>query len=411
MVASIVRQAIVGLDKKLLGYEIMYEKKPGMGLYNQEDTEAANAIADVLLQLDSKDFLGDKPAFISFTPNLLQRDIPQIFQPESLVIQVDDSVIIHPQAQAIIHELRKQGYRVAVNNFEFSARYFGLMDIVDFIKLDMKKSDASMRSIVQVGESFQKQIIAYNVDSRGAYDAAKALGCKFLQGTAVAEAMSAQVHRMEHLQTNFFQLMVAVTREEPDVDEIAEIVSRDVTLTFSLLKLVNSAYFALRNRVNSVKSALVVLGLGQLKQWIYLLSFKQNEMQQLTGELIKTSFLRASFCSELSEYAKLLSISKSDAYLIGMFSTLGTLMEVPLDKALSELPVSEEIKDALISRRGPCGVLYSLVLNYENADWQQVESCAAEIGVPENIVAQKYFECVEQVNGIWKDLMMPAAQM
>lgn len=410
MGTSIVRQSIIGLDKKLLGYEVLYEKKPGIGLYNQEDTEAANAIADILLQLDSENFLGGEPAFINFTPNLLQREVPQIFQPESLVIQIDDSAIIHPQAQKTIYQLKKLGYRIAINNFEFSTRYFAVMDIVDYIKLDMSKTQANMRNIVQIGQSFQKKIIAFNVNTREAYEAAKGLGCNYVQGTAVAEAMSTQVHRMEHLQTNFFQLMVAVTRDEPDVDEIAEIVSRDVTLTFSLLKLVNSAYFALRNRVNSVKSALVVLGLGQLKQWIYLLSFKQNEMQQLTGELIKTSFLRANFCAELSQFAKMLNLSKSDAYLLGMFSTLGTLMEVPLDKALSELPILDEIKDALISKRGPCGGLYRLVLSYENADWPQVQSCADEIGVPENIVAQKYYECVEQVNSIWRDLMMPATQ-
>ena len=131
--------------------------------------------------------------------------------------------------------------------------------------------------------------------------------CDYLQGAYVAEPKKSKVHRFDHLQSNFFQLMVAVTKEEPDVEEITRIISRDVTLAFSLMKLVNSAYFALRNQVKSVQQALVVLGLGQLKQWIYLLSFRE-ESGGLQDELIQMSFLRANFCMELAKLVENLPI-------------------------------------------------------------------------------------------------------
>ena len=401
-----VRQAILGGNKELLGYELCYQDR-GSSLYNQADTQAANVIEDFLVQLDSDLLLDGATAFLTFTPNLLMKNIPKMFPPEKLVIQIEDNSTVHPLAQKIIYRYKKQGYRIAIKGFEFSSRYFSLLDVIDIIKINMASRAASLESVIKIGQSFHKEIIAFNVNTPEAYEAAKKLGCKYFQGSAVAQALSSKVQHMDHLQSNFFQLVIAITRDEPDVDEISEIISRDVTLAFSLIRLVNSAYFALRNQARSVKQALVVLGLGQLKQWVYLLSFKNQDSGELSSELIKTSFLRASFCQELAQYFRDLPISKSEAYLMGMFSTLGLLMEVPLEAALAELPVAQEIKDGLITGAGKAGSLYRLVTSYENADWAAMNACAEELGIAANIISQKYFECCENVNNIWRTLTMP----
>lgn len=405
MSANIVRQPIIGPDGEAMAYELLYEDR-GISLYNQQDTLAANMIEDFLLEMDSVRLLDNKKAFITFTPNLLEKDIPKMFNPDALVIQIEDSILVHPVAQKLIEDHKKQGYQIAIKGFEFSSRYFAILDIVDIIKINMSKPYPSINSILDIAKSFNKRVIGYKVNSPEIYEATKALGIQYMQGTAVAESMYTPVAQMGHLQSNFFQLIIAITKDEPDLDEIAEIISRDVTLTFSLLKLVNSAYFALRNPARSVKQALVVLGVGQLKQWVYLLSFKNTE-GKIPSELIKTSFLRGQFCQELTPYIPDLPISKSEAYLLGMFSTLGLLMGVSLDTALEPLPIAEEIKEALLSGEGVCGTLYQLVIKYDNADWKGMAPLAQELGIEENIVSQKYLESAEFVNQIWNDLMSP----
>lgn len=402
---NMVRQPIMDTDNKLLGYELLIQEKDGAGLYNDNDV-AAHAIENLLLEFNRSAGSDAERIFVTFPPDLLMKRIPDIFSPNRLVIQIEDAVTVDPHAQKVLYEYHQKGYEVAMKEFEFSARYFALLDAVDYIKLDIQKVSDRDANIIKVGASMDKKMLAYNVDSAQALEKAKSLNVYYVQGSAVAQLLHTPMHSINHLQSNFFQLMVAVTKDEPDVDEIAEIISRDVTLTFSLLKLVNSAYFALRNRVFSVKQALVVLGLGQLKQWIYLLSFRKND-SHVAEELIKTSFLRASFCSALSEYATGLALAKSDAYLLGMFSTLGLLLDVSMEEALAELPVLAEIKQALVSNDGPCMPLYSLVLRYEAADWASVSQYATELGIPQNIVSQKYFECMESVNKVWRSLMQP----
>ena len=208
------------------------------------------------------------------------------------------------------------------------------------------------------------------------------------------------------MQSNFFRLMVAVTADEPNVEQIEQIIAMDATLTYSLLRLVNSAYFALRNRASSVQQAIMVMGLGQLRQWIYLMSMEQSgELDRGQEEFLKLSFLRATFCSELLKYAKDVPISRSDAYLMGMFSTLDYLIAAPMEEILSQVPISEEVKVALLSGEGRCGDLYHLVRSYERADWKEITRLAEKLSIPTEQLTNAYFRCVNEVNNIWSQLM------
>ena len=402
MDSYIVRQAIVNEKEKTFGYEILYTDN-SFGGEATDDVTAANTIENFLSSMDSGKFLDGKIAFLTFTSNLLEKSIPKMFATNKLIIQIEDSLITNPYAQNLIAKYKQDGYKIAIRDFEFNPRFFGVLDIVDYIKVNFANMDESTANIVNIGKSFNKKIIAYNIETQESYDQAKALGCTYYQGSFVSEKMPASFKKVNYLQSNFFLLMVAVTKDEPDLDEIESIVSRDVSLTFSLLRLVNSAYFALRNRAKSVKQALVILGLGQLKQWIYLLSFKQDD-GTMPDELVKISFLRATFASELIDGLNDMPISKSEAYLMGMFSTLGKLMQMPLEEVLEQLPIGDEVKDALLKQEGKAGTLFKLILSYERADWKTMAICAEELGIQQSHIAQKYFECVESVNSIWESL-------
>ncbi len=402
MDSYIVRQAILTESQETAGYEILYTDN-SLRDSHADDAAAANTIENFLSSMDSGKFLDGKTAFLTFTSNLLEKNIPKMFATNKLVIEIEDSLITNPYSQNLITKYKQSGYKIAIVDFEFAPRFFGILDIVDYIKVNFGEYNSSVDSIINIGKSFDKKIIAYNIENQESYDKAKSLGCKYFQGTFVSEKMPTTVRKVNYLQSNFFLLMVAVTKDEPDIDEIESIISRDVSLTFSLLRLVNSAYFALRNRAKSVKQALVILGLGQLKQWIYLLSFKQDD-GSMPDELIKISFLRATFASELLDFAENMPISRSEAYLLGMFSTLGKLMQVPLEEVLEQLPLGDEIKFALLKHEGRAGLLYDLILSYEKADWKSMSTCAAELGIPQSMIAQKYFECVENVNNIWDGL-------
>ena len=406
----IVRQPIKNQSSQIIGYEIRYYGENQA--YSSEgptssDFAAADAIYSFLTQNTDKVLKGSLN-FMTFTTNLLMKQTPKLFDCHDLVIQVDDSVIINPLAMRFVERYSKEGYKIAVNEFQFSPRYFSIIDKFDYIKINFKTiTDSSIHNIVEVAHSMHKQCVATNVDTEELYQKAFKMEVDAIEGQWVAENLFTTVHSSSYLQSNFFRLMIAINEDEPNVDAIEQLISMDAMLTYSLLKIVNSGYFALRNQATTVHQAIVVMGLGQLRQWIYLLGVNNEEggSDSDQEEFLKLSFMRASFCSELMKLAKNMPISRNDAYLMGMFSTLKYLIDAPMEELLVDLPITQEVKDALLYGTGRCGTLYNLVRSYERADWGAIEAMAKELEISVDLLTNTYFQCLEEVNDIWRQLI------
>ncbi len=410
----IVRQPIKDCNKKTIGYEIRYHGEnhafsDGERSVTVTDFAAADTIYSFLTQNTDK-LLRGTLNFMTFTTTLLMKKTPRLFGKDEVVIQIDDSVIIHPLAMHIVQQYVKEGYQVAVNEFQFAPRYLALLDSIDYIKLNLKTtSQMTLKNIVDIAHSMNKQCIATEVDSEELYERAMKVGVDALQGTYVASQLTTKAHSSGYLQSNFFRLLMAITRDEPNMEEIERIISVDATLTYGILKMVNSCYFALRHRVNTVRQAIVIMGLGELRQWAYLLSASnaENQLEEGAEDFLRLSFMRASFCSALMNYAKNMLISKPDAYMMGMFSTLNYLIDAPMDEILEQVPLRDEAKEALLKRTGRCGMLYDLALSYEEADWSRIDDLAEALGIPTNLLTSVYFNCMEEVNRVWKEITSP----
>ena len=204
--------------------------------------------------------------------------------------------------------------------------------------------------------------------------------------------------------------LISRLTDQKGLDLIAEvmeqIVTRDAALTYALLKMANSAYFSAKHRTASVRQAIMRVGINQLKQWVYLLSFREEESG--TEELMKTSFMRANFAAALVKKMGHFPIDPADAYLMGMFSTLECMIDATMEEILNEIPIVEEVKKALISGEGEAGTLYHLILAYERADWTEIKKLSDELGLQTNVMAQIYMECVEEVSEIWENVVAKA---
>ncbi len=408
----VVRQAVKDLrSDTIIGYELMIQEDEN-SLYNSSsDSVAANAMVAFLSENSNRIFK-DKRTFMTFTPALLFRNTPKIFDKDKIVIQIEDNIVIHSLATILISKYRDAGYHFAINDFQFTPKYFSMLEYVDYIKINISGdlSETRMRSIANVidmAHGFQKEFIATGVNTKETYEFAKELEADYVEGNYVSGATATKASKMDFMQGNLYQLIVEITKEEPDVEILEDIIIRDASLTYALLKMANSAYFAVHHETTSVRQALVRVGISQLKQWIYLLSFENNEGNQDSSseEMLKTSFLRANFASQLAKKLKKLPITPSEAYLMGMFSTLEYMIDASIEEILYEIPIVKEVKDALIYQEGMAGKLYQLVLHYERAEWAETKEIAEELGIHTNQLAQIYMECVEEVNDIWDNVV------
>lgn len=405
----VVRQAIKEKQTgKIIGYELVFQGGKD-SMYNSSEASAADTISDFLVANSAK-IVNDGLMFVTFTPSLLLRNTPKMFGKDKVIIQIEDTVIIHPLAMPLIKKYCEAGYRFAINDFQFTPKYFSMLDHAAYVRINMSgyteslQKQRTVQNIIEMAKGFGRQCIATEVNSSELYDAAMKLNFDYLEGSYIANTMVSKVDKVEYMQGNFFQLVIAVSKDEPDFVEVEEIISRDAGLTYALLRLVNSAYFALRTRTASIRQALITLGIGQLRHWVYMLSFDKDNNEG-SEEILKISFLRAKLASELAKRAPSCGISSNDAYMMGMFSTLDYMVDAPLSELLEEIPVADEIKAALLEGSGMAGMLQKLVIAYEKADWKSSKSCAEALGISSEGLAQIYVDCAEEVNGIWNSLM------
>lgn len=405
----VVRQAIKDQHTDtIVGYELMIQEDKE-SLYNpSSDSVAANAMVSFLSE-NSACIFNENKTFITFTPSLLFRNTPKIFDSEKIVIQIEDNIVVHSLATIIIGKYREEGYHFAINDFQFTPKYFSMLEYVDYIKMNIgdeinDERRRSVANVVEMAHGFQKEFIATGVNTKEAYELAKELDVDYVEGNYIATATATKVSKMDFMQGNLYQLIVEITRDEPDVEVLEQIVTRDAALTYALLKMANSAYFAVHHETVSVRQALVRVGISQLKQWIYLLSFEDNGTNS-SEELLKTSFMRANFAAALVKKLKKFEINTSDAYLLGMFSTLEYMVDATMEEILQEIPIIDEVKNALISKEGKAGELYELILCYERAEWGKIRELAGKLGLQTNEMAQIYMECVEEVNDIWNNVI------
>ncbi len=406
----VVRQAVKDLHTDaIVGYELMVQEDKD-SLYNpSSDSVAANTMMSFLSE-NSERIFKDRKTFMTFTPTLLFRNTPKIFDKDRIVIQIEDNIVVHSLSSIIISKYKEDGYHFAINDFQFMPKYFSMLEYVDYIKVDIsnKMGETERRSVenvVEMAHGFQKSFIATGVNTKEVYEYAKELQVDYVEGNYISMATMSKTSKMEFMQGNLYQLTIEITRDEPNIEAIEEIVSRDASLTYALLKMANSAYFAVHHETTSVRQAVVRVGISQMKQWLYLLSFSSNDEENSSEELLKTSFMRANFASMLVKKLKKFPINTTDAYLMGMFSTLEYMIDATIEEILIDIPIVQEVKDALISKEGKAGRLYELILLYERAEWSEIKPIAEELGIKTNEMAQMYMECVDEVNDIWENVV------
>ncbi len=402
METYIARQAILNREGEVVAYEVIYRQDIN-AFYNQKDESAANALCDFLNYFGSSETSFTKRMFLTLTPTLLSSEVPFVFNKDELVLQIDKNILINPDIKEQIIEFKSRGYQLALIDFEFSKLFLDNIHVFDYLKVDFEKnSPALVQSLVELAKGYDLEICAYNVNNNEAHTLANKLNFDYVQGSNVAEMMRKETKNVEFMKSNLFRLTAVMSKDDPDFNEIAQIISVDVVLTFSLLRLVNSAYFGLKSKVSDIKQALTILGIKQLREWIYLFSISGSG--KLEDELIKTSFMRANFCQDFVKIVPGCQLTAGEAYLLGMFSVLDVILQADMTDILKELSIAAHLKEALLGEESQTRDILQLCIDYEMGEWRKVEALVEALEVEEKSVTQLYLSTLENVNKIWKSI-------
>lgn len=397
----VARQPIFDTEQSVFGYELFY--RDGFeNIYNSQidgDEATYDVLTSSFMVIGIDELTGGKKAFINFTENLIKDQVPTVFDKGIIVIEVLEKVTPDEKIIAVCQEIKDKGYIIALDDFVLSSDYISLLKIADIIKVDyLNTSLENRKKLLRVAKKFDLDLLAEKVETRDEFKEALNLGYKYFQGYFFSEPRILKGDDPPAYKVNYFEALKEINKEEISIKRLAEIIKRDVALSYKLLKLINSAAFGVRNKVESVQQAIVLLGLNEVKKWMNLVVIKELASEKEI-EIIRLSLIRAKFCESLTEQIGELH-NKDKYFMVGLFSLLDVLLKRKLENVLKDLAISDEIRWSLLGYKSLMNDIYQLVMAYEKANWDKFEIVRQKVEIQEEIVAKKYLAAVKWCNEI-----------
>jgi EAL and modified HD-GYP domain-containing signal transduction protein len=365
---SISRQAILDADRTVFGYEL-FDRSVAANAHTAASDAAL--LFNVLSHSDTEALLGRKTIFINCTHQSLAGGHLELIPPDRVVLEIPplsaptaEDIETHLQA---LSGIRQKGFRLAFNYTVLTKAYASWLPLASFIKIDLSQLTAgAVGSIVQlIQKSSSARLIAEKVETAEQYDLVSGLGIKLFQGYWFARPVMISGQSVRPAQAAIIQL-INLVRLQADTVEIEEVLKKDPTLSFNLLRFINSAGFGLNCKITSFRHAVMILGLKKLFRWAALLlaTSRINNVSPAVGTL---AVVRGRLMELLA--ADVLPPDECDnAFVVGLFSLLDTMLGIPLAQALESISLPENVVDALLHNSGPLAPFLTLAKACENAD-------------------------------------------
>jgi EAL and modified HD-GYP domain-containing signal transduction protein len=225
-----------------------------------------------------------------------------------------------------------------------------------------------------------------NVETIAEFNEAISAGYSFFHGEFFSKPQVDPNKEIAANKLTYMQLIREVNSPALSYPEIAALVEQDVSMTYKLLKFMNSAWFGLKFEIRSVRHALVLLGPKEIKRWVSLVAVR-NAGDDKPDELLLRSLTRAKAAEQVGALVEMKK-EASELFLMGMFSVIDALTDKPMEDVLAELPLKEDIKDALLGGEGTYRNVFDVILSYEQGDWELFSSSAAALQIDEGAVPE-----------------------
>lgn len=396
--AYLARQPIVDKQQKIIGYELLFCRSGEAGRVSFTDDHLATSkvLTNILGTMGTEWLLGDKLAFINTSTSLLMSDFLKLLPSDRVVPEIQGHTQPTPELLARCHKLRTRGFRLALDDFELTPESEPLLEIASFIKLDIRKRQAEgkLEAHVKALEKYPAKLIAEKVETRQEHNLCEQMGFSYYQGYYFTrpETLSSKVINPAY--SIVLELLDKV-RSNEDVKDIELSFKRDVALSFKLLRYINSVGFGLSCEIQSLRHALAILGYPQLYRWLTLLLVTAGE-GTTSPALMKTAVTRGRL-TELLGKDMLEATDRDNLFIVGVFSLLDAMLEMPMNEVLDKLSLPEAISDALLSRQGLYGPFLDLAVACEAGNFNHIEKQAFSLQLEPDKINQSHLDALAWV--------------
>ena len=375
----IARQAIVNAQQQVVGYELFNRSRTGMG-----HTAASDVILvfTALSHAGTDELVGKKLIFVNCTHESLAGGHLELVDPEKVVLEIPPlghSAVDEVAARLpILSALRARGFHLAFNHTVLESAYAAWLPLADYIKLDLSvlAPDQVAVLISYAGRHSRAELIAEKVETAQQYDMVSTLGVELFQGYWFARPSLVEAKLLSPAQASIVQL-ISLVRQQASTEAIEDVLKKDAGLAFNLMRLINSAGFGLTREVTSFRQAVMLMGLKKLFRWAALL-LTASRASGVPSSVGQTAVVRG----RLMELLALESMGAEEAdlaFVVGIFSLLHVMLNMPMEDALGLLAVPEPVAAALLHQQGPMSELLALAEACESSNDAIFDRAAASL--------------------------------
>lgn len=400
MEAFLARQPILDKHNKVLAYELLFRNSLSNS-YNNKDGDKAtiDVINNCFINIGIEKIVGNKKAFINFTEGIMKTDIFNIMSPNKVVVELLETVEPTKEIINSCYKVKKKGFVIALDDFVFDSKYKELLQIADIIKVDFKITKGFERKrIINLVKSKKVKFLAEKVETVEEFREAVNYGYSYFQGYYFSKPLVIREKKIQENKMIYLKILGALNNKNLNLDNIANLIKRDVSLSYKLLKLINSAGFSIKNKVTSLNQAVALLGKEELRRWLYYITL--GTVADNKPEVIVTdSLIRARFCELIAIKMERRSYA-FNAYLTGMLSMIDTILGKSKEEVIYELFVPTDVRNALLSlEKNLYYKILNLVISYEQGEWNEVRTLSRELKLNDKYISEAYLGALEWIKG------------
>ena len=390
------RQAIFDAQLQVVGYELLYRSSQmNAATFSDGDTVTARVMLDAYLEIGLEKLVGPHLAFINLTTKFVRDQLCENLPKDQVVLEILEDIPMEDSVLEGMARLSSLGYTLALDDFTYDETLRPMVERSQIVKLDVMAlgMEGLAEQVAQLRQ-FKVKLLAEKVETQEQFEFCKNLEFEYYQGYFFCKPVIVEGARIPPNQIAVLTLLARLQNPEAEMGEIEEIIRKDISLSYKVLRYVNSAFFSLSKKVDSIRQAACLVGLARLKTWATLLVMAGLENKPL--ELLMVALVRGKMCEELALTLK--ETNADEFFTVGLFSVLDALLDKPMEEVLAIVDLSQPVRSALIEQSGKMGDVLECVLGYERGDWEAIQGQPLQM----DILRQSYFEALA-----FKDSLTP----
>lgn len=402
------RQPILDRKQEIFGYELLFRAAGDhtTAQFDSHSQASASVIASALSDFGFQEVLGDKMGFLNVSHSVLVSEILELLPIEQSILEILETIELDENVRLRCQELKRLGFRIALDDHIYQPQHSPFYKMIDIVKVDILATDPlELPDIVAGLRKYPITLLAERVETFDQFEMCVQYGFELFQGYFFERPVILDRKRIDPSGLAMMKLLQQLN-EDWDINEVEETFRENPSLTFNLLKLVNSVMVGMREKIKNLRHAIMILGINHLRRWVQLALFAGNDNRGLNNPLLEMAAVRGRLMELLTMQRTGLPRTSDvveSAFMTGILSMLDALFETPMDHIVETLNLTDDISAALLRREGNLGELLTLAERLEKTDFVAVQNILDRTGITFDQLLSSQLDAFNWRNSIVRD--------